>query len=39
MVGDKIKFDVITQRTQETLVKYVLKINRAHRRRDRLHRK
>ena len=28
MVGDKIKFDVITQRTQETLVKYVLKINR-----------
>lgn len=27
MVGDKIKFDVITQRTQETFIKYVLKIN------------
>ncbi|NLZ47952.1 MAG: triple tyrosine motif-containing protein [Clostridiales bacterium] len=28
MVGDKIKFDIITQRTNETLIKYVLKINK-----------
>lgn len=28
MVGDKIKFDVITQRTEDTLVKYLLKINK-----------
>jgi hypothetical protein len=27
IVGDNIKFDVITRRTQDTLIKYVLKIN------------
>lgn len=27
MVGDRIKFDIITRRTEDTLVKYLLKIN------------